>query len=538
MSQAGSRQAELWDAPGARAYPGAHSEQFWRSLFYFNVYRLLVALLLLLSVTVWGSNLWFGSRDLALFLATDLTYVIFSIACFVVISARRHFDLQLTLQVAADVVFIVLLIHASGGISSGLGLLLLTTLAGAGLISRGRLSLFFAALASIGVLLQHTYATLELDAPDSQFVQAGLLSGAFFAIAWLAHALAKYTVASEQLAAKREIDLANMEQVNQLVIRDMPDGVLVVDGHGAIRQFNARAERLLGPLPASGEAVLSEYAPPLAAQYKQWRTRAGVDSGAGMPYSSSESARFVPIGANRELGAVIFIEDQTRVQAQARQLKLAALGRLTANIAHEIRNPLGAISHAAQLLREEPGMNDTAARLISIINENSGRLDRMVNDVLRLNRGERARRERFRLATFLAGFVEQFSQIEKIDPGVVRIEQQADPDVLFDRSHLNQVMWNLCRNALRHCRRGPASIVIRFALERAVGVVRLDVVDDGPGVIPEARAQLFEPFFTTATGGTGLGLYIAREVCEVNGATLDYVETPGGAQFTVRCWAG
>jgi two-component system sensor histidine kinase PilS (NtrC family) len=284
--------------------------------------------------------------------------------------------------------------------------------------------------------------------------------------------------------------------------------------------------------------ALAQYAPTLAAQYEQWRSRAGVDSGAGMPYSSSESARFVPIGGNRELGAVIFIEDQTRVQAQARQLKLAALGRLTANIAHEIRNPLGAISHAAQLLREEPAMGDTAARLITIINENSGRLDRMVNDVLRLNRGERAHRERFRLADFLSGFIEQFSQIEKIDPGVFRVELAADPDVLFDRSHLNQVMWNLCRNALRHCRRGPSSIVIRASLERAGSVVKLDVVDDGPGVILEARAQLFEPFFTTAAGGTGLGLYIAREVCEANGATLDYVETPRGAQFSVLCWAG
>jgi len=537
MSQAGDRQAVWWEAPGA-PYPGAHSEQFWRSLFYFNVYRLLVALLLLLSVAIWGSNLWFGSRDLTLFVATDLAYVVFSIACFVLISARRQFDVQLTLQVAADVVFIVLLIYASSGISSGLGLLLLTTLAGAGLISRGRLTLFFAALAAIGVLLEHTYETLKLDASDSQYVQAGLLSGAFFAIAWLAHALAKYTVASEQLAAKREIDLANMEQVNQLVIRDMPDGVLVVDGRGTIRQYNTQAERLLGPLPAGGETVLSEYAPPLAAQYDQWRRHAGVDSGAGMPYSRSENARFVPIGGNRELGAVIFIEDQTRVQAQARQLKLAALGRLTANIAHEIRNPLGAISHAAQLLREEPGMGDTAARLISIINENSARLDRVVNDVLRLNRGERAHRERFRLADFLTGFVEQFSQTERIGPGVLRIERAADPDVLFDRSHLNQVMWNLCRNALRHSRRGPGSIVIRLALERSGSVVKLDVVDDGPGVAPEARAQLFEPFFTTAAGGTGLGLYIAREVCEANGATLDYVETPHGAQFTVRCWAG
>jgi two-component system sensor histidine kinase PilS (NtrC family) len=538
MSSAGTQRPLLWE-PDAAAQPGEHPEPFWRSLFYFNVYRLLVGLLLLTSVAIWGPNLWFGSRDLKLFVITDVAYVAFSIACFVVISARRHFDLQLTLQVAADVVFAGILLYASNGISSGLGLLLLTTLAGAGLISRGRLTLFFAALASIGVLLEHTYETLTLDSPDAQYVQAGLLSAAYFAIAWLAHTLAKYTVASEQLAAQREIDLANMEQVNQLVIRDMQDGVLVVDERGVIRQFNARAERLLGALPSGrGEVALAQYAPALAAQHEQWRSRSRVDAGAGVPYSSSENARFVPIGRNRELGAVIFIEDQTRVQAQARQLKLVALGRLTANIAHEIRNPLGAISHAAQLLKEEPGVSETAGRLITIINENSRRLDRMVNDVLRLNRGERANRERFKLSDFLAAFVEQFSQTERIDRAIFRVERAGDPEVLFDRSHLNQVMWNLCRNALRHSRRRTASIIVRVTAERGGRVVKLDVVDDGPGVAPEARAQLFEPFFTTAAGGTGLGLYIAREVCEANGATLDYVETPRGAQFTVSCWAG
>jgi two-component system, NtrC family, sensor histidine kinase PilS len=538
MTSAGTERPLLWEAANA-SQPGEHPEPFWRSLFYFNVYRLLVALLLLLSVAVWGSNIWFGARDLRLFVVTDIAYVAFAIGCFVLISTRRRFNLQLALQVAADVLFIVALLYASNGISSGLGLLLLTTLAGAGLISRGRLTLFFAALASIGVLLEHTYETLTLDSPDPQYVQTGLLAGAYFAIAWLAHTLARYAAASEQLAAQREIDLASMEQVNQLVIRDMLDGVLVVDERGVIRQFNVRAERLLGPLPAGrNEVVLADYAPALAAQYERWRGDAGLDAGSSVLYSSSESARFVPIRQERGLGAVIFIEDQTRVQAQARQLKLAALGRLTANIAHEIRNPLGAISHAAQLLQEEPGVNDTAARLITIINENSRRLDRMVNDVLRLNRGERAHRESFNLSDFLSMFVEEFSQIEKIERSVFRIEAGADPDVLFDRSHLNQVMWNLCRNALRHCRRGTASIVVRVTLARAGGTVKLDVIDDGPGVAAEARPQLFEPFFTTAAGGTGLGLYIAREVCEANGATLDYVETARGAQFTVLCRAG
>jgi two-component system sensor histidine kinase PilS (NtrC family) len=318
----------------------------------------------------------------------------------------------------------------------------------------------------------------------------------------------------------------------------MQDGVLVVDENGVIRQFNARAERLLGPIEQERHnPSLAEYAPALAYRFETWRMQPDPDADAGVELSRNVSARFVPIERQRRLGAVIFLEDQTRMQAQARQLKLAAIGRLTANIAHEVRNPLGAISHAAELMEEEPAINDTTRRLLTIIHENSQRLDRMVNDVLRLNRGERAHRERFRVVDFLRTFVEQFAQIERVDAGIFAIELADEPEVLFDRTHLNQVMWNLCRNALRHCRRTPASIRIRVALDRAAAVVRLDVIDDGPGVAPGARSQLFEPFFTTAAGGTGLGLYIAREVCDANGATLDFVETTAGAQFTVLCRA-
>ena len=521
-------------APSAANFP----EHYGRPLFFFNVYRLTLGLLLLLIVTIWGNRLWLGSYDMTLFVVTDLAYVLFSVACFGLIKARWHFDLLLMMQVMADIGFIVVLTYASGGISSGLGLLLLTALAGAGLISRGRLALFYAALAALAVLLEHTYQVLRFDAPVAQYVQAGLLSGGYFATAWLAHTLARYAQASEQLAAQREIDLANMAQVNQLVIRDMQDGVLVVDEDGIIRQFNARAERLIGSIPHERRnPSLAECAPALAHRFELWRGQSGTDVDTGAPFTQNVSARFVPIGRQRRLGAVIFLEDQSRVQAQARQLKLAAIGRLTANIAHEVRNPLGAISHAAELMQEEPAINDTTRRLLTIIRENSQRLDRMVNDVLRLNRGERAHRERFKLVDFLRTFVEQFAQIEKVDAGIFAIQLTADPEVLFDRSNLNQVMWNLCRNALRHCRRERASIRIRVALDRVMPVVKLDVIDDGPGVPAGVRGHLFEPFFTTAAGGTGLGLYIAREVCDANGATLDYVETAAGAQFTVLCRA-
>ena len=533
-------QAERALAPAALpvAVATGFPEEYGRPLFFFNVYRLTVGLLLLLIVAIWGNTLWLGSYDMTLFVVTDVAYVLFSMGCFGLISARWQLNLLLKAQVAADIGFIVALMYASGGISSGLGLLLLTALAGAGLISRGRLTLFYAALAALAVLLEQTYQVLRFDAPVTQYVQAGLLSGGYFATAWLAHTLAKYAQASEQLAAQREIDLANMAQINQLVIRDMQDGVLVVDEQGVIRQFNARAERLLGPIPHERRnPLLVEYAPALAYRFEIWRAQSGTATDSSAQLSHNVSARFVPIERERRLGAVIFLEDQTRMQEQARQMKLAAIGRLTANIAHEVRNPLGAISHAAELMQEEPAINDTTQRLLTIIHENSQRLDRMVNDVLRLNRGERAHRERFKLVDFLRTFVEQFAQIEKVDAAIFAIELADEPEVLFDRSHLNQVMWNLCRNALRHSRRERASIRIRVVLDRVTSVVKLDVIDDGPGVAPEARSQLFEPFFTTAAGGTGLGLYIAREVCDVNGATLDFLETETGAQFTVLCRA-
>ena len=536
MATAVERQVN-WAATAAPP-SGAGTDPFWRSLFYFNVYRLAGALVLLVIALTLGDTVPIGSRDNTLYVVLTTAYCAFSLLCFVLIRIRWRFDLQLTVQVIIDVLFVVVLIYASQGISSGLGLLLLTTLAAAGLIARGRLTLFYAALASVGVLLEHAYEVLHFDAPVAQYAQAGLLSAGYFAIAWVTHTLARYAVASEELALQREIDLENMAQVSEHVIQDMQDGVLVVDGQGIIRQFNTRAERILGPLWGRRDVALKEYAARLAARFEAWReSETGPETAADVTANRAVGARFVPVGRRRSAGAVIFLEDLTRIQSEARQMKLAALGRLTANIAHEIRNPLGAISHAAELLQEEPAVDDTTKRLITIIQDNSQRLDRMVNDVLRLRRGDLAHRESFKLADYLKTFVEEFCQIEKLSPEIFLIELQADPYVLFDRSHLNQVMWNLCRNAVRHCRRENSSIHIIVSADSEEPIVKLDVIDDGPGVPPAVRSQLFEPFFTTASGGTGLGLYIAREVCEANNAKLDYVETAQGACFTVLCRA-
>jgi len=518
--------------------PAVEGDGFWRSLFLFNLYRFTVAVILFSLAAGWRGSLQFGARDLSLFLGAAGTYIVLSVVFFVLIRARRYFDLQLSAQVLADAVFIAVFTYASDGLSSGLGLLLLTSLAGAGLISRGRFALFYAAVASIAILLEHGYDVLAYDARVAQFLQAGLLACAYFATALVAYQLAKYTRETEQLAAQREVDLQDLAQVSQHVIQDMQDGVLVVDGNGAIRQFNARTERLLGSLRGRRDVPLVSYCAPLAARFDAWRAGTDEPDGYGeTPLGRNLSARFVPVSRRRESGALIFIEDLTRLQRQARQIKLAALGRLTANLAHEIRNPLGAISHAAELLQEDEPAESSSQRLLAIIRDNTQRLDRMVNEVLWLNRGDRPERDRIDVVEHVRQFVEQFVLAERIDASVVRLEVRSGGAILFDKSHLDRVLWNLCGNALRHCRRVPGSLTLRIGSDAGAGTVQLDVVDDGPGVPGPARGRLFEPFFTTSPGGTGLGLYIAREVCEANGATLDHLEAAAGAHFTVVCRA-
>ncbi|MFL6581982.1 MAG: two-component system sensor histidine kinase NtrB [Burkholderiales bacterium] len=517
-----------------------YGDAFWRSLFYFNVYRLGAALVLLAAILALGSEVPFGSNSRQAYLYSNVCYIVFSVMAFgAVLSRRPYFTGQLAVQICADILFLTTMMHFSGGISSGLGLLLLVSLAAVGLISRGRLTLFFAALATIAILGEHTYQVVFLDASIAQYAQAGLLSIGFFATGWLAHSLAKRAVAIEAIAAQREVDLANLAQVNQLVIQDMLDGVLVVDERGVIRQINSRAEAILGPLRRSNrEILLQDYAPILAARLEQWRR----DPGAGFnPLRTVQThkptaARFVQAGISRNVGVVIFLEDLTRVQQQAQQLKLASLGRLTANIAHEIRNPLSAINHATELLLEESALSGSShARMLQIIHDNSQRLDRMVQDVLKLNRRDRAVHEHFDLGDYLETFAAEFCEIEKVPADTIRVEMHVECTIYFDRSHLNQVMWNLCRNALRYCQKKTGSIMVNVRSGPRQGTVELSVIDDGMGIAESLRGHLFEPFFTTASSGTGLGLYIAREICEANAATLDYVERPLGAQFSLVC---
>jgi two-component system sensor histidine kinase PilS (NtrC family) len=514
------------------------SDTYWRPMRYFNIYRIVIASFLLSVHFTPESMEWWHIDVASPYFQAALIYWIFSMAVAAMAEFRRPgFDQQVSIQAIGDILLMTMLMHTAGGVRSGLGLLIVIAIVGAALVSQGRLALFYAAIATIALLAENSVQLLsdnETYAHDSQTVMLGL---SCFATAWLAYTLGKRMRQSEALASQRGVDLENLSQVNQLIIQDMQDGVLVVDDTLTLRHHNGRAEELLGNgLMASTSMALANCAPEVAQLMRTWiakeeEHRSGVAR--LLVHDKELRLRFQPIGLSRRSGAVVFIEDWSRIQAQARQLKLAALGALTANIAHEIRNPLSSISHASQLLQEE-SLAPSLQRLLRIIHDNTLRLDKIVQDVMQINQRDRIQQEPIFLPDFIHEFYEQFCITEHIPANaIVTTIALPNATALFDRQQLNRVLWNLCRNGWRHCQQQAGSLQLR--LDKAVrqGEIMLEILDDGPGIPAESRQRLFEPFFTTEKTGTGLGLYIARELCEANGAGLRYIDGSGGARFRI-----
>jgi two-component system sensor histidine kinase PilS (NtrC family) len=341
--------------------------------------------------------------------------------------------------------------------------------------------------------------------------------------------LAQRVAANESLARHRGRALETQLRINQLVIADMQDGVLVVDREGRVTQYNPQAQRLLGAGSLLG-VELARLLPGFGERWRAWR--AGDSTAARVELDLRGRGLRLRLMETGEELSVLFVEDTTRSREEAQRLKLAALGRLTANIAHEIRNPLSAISHAAELLEEEKSGRDRV-RLTRIIHDNTQRLERLVSDVLQLNRRDRAAADRVPLHDWMAAFIEDFAANEAVPASRFQVEIPREVTIEFDREHLRQVLWNLLRNAVRHAPQGEG--VVRVVLNTYGDQVELNVIDNGPGVARAIQGQLFEPFFTTESKGTGLGLYLARELCAANRAALEYVDDMPGAHFRLLC---
>ena len=504
----------------------ASYRQTWKPLSLFNLYRLVLASLFSL-VAVSGLDLPpLGREDHRLFAITSLAYMLFGLLSTLAIRWRTpRFQIQLYSQILADIICIVILIYASGGVRSGIGTLLIATLAGGGMLMSAQMAILYAAITTIAVLGEEFYIWNNNLAIGPNFTHAGILGATFFVTVILAYLLAKRAREGEALAAQRGIDLANMEQLTEYVIQRMQTGVIVIDLQQRIRLINESAWHLLGTAATPDQSRLVDLSPPLAAYLVLWQENPDREAQAFHPTPTSPEIlpRFAKLG---RAGILIFLEDTAATAQQAQQMKLASLGRLTASIAHEIRNPLGAISHAGQLLAESPQMAAGDLRLTEIIRQHSQRMNAMVEDILQLSRRQRSQPTELELMPWLREFIATFCSTQNIDSQHISIDiKPADVIVRIDPSQLNQVLWNLCHNGIRYsldnC--GTPRLKLQGGISEESPNPFLDVIDFGRGVPPNAVDHLFEPFFTTESKGTGLGLYISRELCESNQARLNYM---------------
>jgi two-component system, NtrC family, sensor histidine kinase PilS len=515
--------------------PAAITGSARRILWIVGIYRAVCGAVLL------GIALLFNLKDLnvatphAFVIAAGL-YFLYALGAFWwVQQARLPMPLPQTLLalLGGDVFFLSLVMTAGGSTGAPLPILLFPQLAASGWLLRTRTGFFHAAFATVVLLGLETYRLMGGGGMAPLF-QTGLICFGYFATVGIAVALGGYTKLSEDLAAQRGIDIANLEQVNRLIIQDMQDGVLVVDLNGVVRGHNAQVTRLLGGFGRMrGGMRLAEFSSTLHDYWRRWQE----DFAEPLPPFKVETTqrllrvRLVRIGSGLNGGTLIYLEDLGRAQSEAQQIKLAAMGRLTASIAHEVRNPLSAINQAAQLLEEDGSVAPEGQRLLMMIRTNAKRIDRIVGEVLQLNRRDRQQPEVIALGDFMHSLVEEIVQAENIAPGSVSIQAPPELVVIFDRGHLNQIVWNLVRNAWQHCQKKDASIRVVVRPGYMGDAVICELSDDGPGIPAELRAQIFEPFFTTRPGGTGLGLYIARELADANGAALELLPKGPGANF-------
>jgi len=340
---------------------------------------------------------------------------------------------------------------------------------------------------------------------------------------------------------QRDIDLANLNELNQFIVQHLRESIVVVDGHDRIRLINDTAARLLASRAVSNGALLGEVAPRLLYLLETWRRQEHDRRDSSGEVVSADGGtvirpHFVALSEHGPGPVLIFLEDTSVVAARVQQSKLASLGRLSASIAHEIRNPVGAMSHAGQLLSESPALGPDDRHLTDIIEKNAIRVSQIIENVLQLSRKDSTRQERIDLPAWLATFLDEFRATLQLEAGRIILEAPLSGlEVHFDPSHLHQVLWNLCDNALKHGTGGrPEPTVLRVGRIASTGRPYLEVTDRGTGIDPSLAERIFEPFFTNGTGGTGLGLFISRELCQTNGALLAYeARSDGGSTFRI-----
>lgn len=509
----------------------------WQPLGYYNFFRLVVGAVFATLANIQLFLKPLGGHDPQLFTFAANSYLLIGMGAFWILWLRKPaFLTQATALLFVDVAALIILMHSSGGTGSGLGILLVVVIAAGGLLLPRQLTLLITALATLGLLAEQARWWVIDDIQPADFTRAGLLGIALFATASISIELARRARASAALAAQRGDEIRSLGQLNEEIIQRMNIGVIVASADGFIEQANRAARRLTGSTLRPGEP-LAVAAPEVASQFAGWQTTQDQPT----PIHGERTRTTMgllnagPADAQPK-STLIFIEDATAVAQQAQLMKMASLGTLTASIAHEIRNPLAAITTANELIKESARRDGETIELTEIISRHGGRVNRIIEDVLQMGRIKPFEPQTIELERWLALYIDDYLMTHELSRQAIDINTQPGLTIEFDPDQLHQVLRNLCDNALQHCQKTADKpwVTITATSGDKAEQTRLMVSDNGAGIAKEKLAEIFSPFFTTRKEGVGLGLYIARELCSNNQATLDYVEKDEpGATFEI-----
>jgi two-component system, NtrC family, sensor histidine kinase PilS len=502
-----------------------------RELYFFALYRVLVAGLIAALVFSPLSMLVGAPRYPLLAGSVAVGYLVLSGLLLAWGRNERWLTAIVSGSVAADIVAATLAAHALPSASAGIATMLLFNIAAAAMLLRLRYGFGIALLASVATCFEYLWNQLDGGSQSRTLAEVAMFVTSYLALAFICNQIGQRARTSQALAEQRGAEVANLYEVNELIIRRMRTGVLVVDRHNRITLANEAASLLIGDGDGDASRLeLASAAPELARRLQRWRNGWTQDEATLQlaPDQPEVQPRFARLLADSDL-TLVFLDDATVVSRRAESLTLSAMGRFSASLAHEIRNPLAAINYASQLLEESPDIGEADRRLLQIIHQQCQRTNGIVESVLSLARRERATPENTDLVAFARRFVVEYRQTMSLETDSLEaIAGQSSVQGMVDPKHLHQVLTALVHNAFKYGRLmdEPARVRLRVAVQDRNAVV--DVMDRGPGIPEAVAAQLFRPFFTTSEHGTGLGLYIARELCRANQAQLDYVAIPGG----------
>ena len=498
-------------------------DQGWELLYYYNLYRLGLALVLLTlsSPALFNPESGFGSWTLAI---SIVGFFLVSVVAFFCIKIQSPaIQIQAHALFLVDILLISFITFSNSLHDTNIAVFFITTVAATAVMFRTKTALGYASIATLIIFAKDIVDVLLFEGSYRDFYIAALTALGFHAIVLVVSRLAQQTQVVQQALEQQELDLADLDDINQMIVDHLEIGILFLDDELGIKLINDNARELVGDYIESASVTGK-----LATIVQKY-----PDMLSGKQFTFRHGSKVLELSSNPlRNGLLVRIVDRTQISKKIQDTKLSSVGRLASAISHEIRNPLNAINHAAQLLKPEFNSQEND-ELIDIIRKHVKRIDNIIESIMERSRPGKVYQKEIDLESWLDSFIETFQQT--LGGESVSISHYGEPvSVVFDPTQLEQILTNLCQNSRKYAQKPNKTLDIAFHTgSDQNSVPYLDIIDNGDPIPEQLIDRMFEPFYTSDSKSTGLGLYLSREFCRLNGSDLEYYNDQNSHGFRI-----